>query len=334
VWVEDWERAQQLLNEQLQTDWRGLLNRIAHGLNPRHEELFARLPVEYYWSTYQSEWASDVTFHKTSDLRRLYPIWLRHAMITFQSADILKFLGKRVTAQGEVPDSVRAEVTTSLKQRQPGVRIKHWYGKNSLKAYDKAYTVVGSTLRAEMTMQDPETFKVYRHPEGQPESPQRWYRLRQGVADLQRRAEICQKANERYLNALAIVDTDTTLEELIAAIQKPVVREGKRSRALQPFGEPDVTLLEAISRGDFLIQGMKNGDLQNLLYGREAKNKQEHRRRSAAISRRLRLLRAHGLIRKVGRTHRYHVTDRGRQILPAIMATRKVTLKFLNTKAA
>ena len=151
---------------------------------------------------------------------------------------------------------------------------------------------------------------------------------------MQRRAEICQKANERYLNALAAVDTDTTLEELIAAIQKPVIRQGKRSRALQPFGKPDVTLLEAISRGDFLIQGVRNGDLQKLLYGREAKDRQEHRQRSAAISRRLRLLRAHGLIRKVGRTHRYRVTDLGRQILPAIMATRKVTLKFLNTKAA
>lgn len=334
VWVEDWERAQQLLNEQLRTDWPGLLNRIARGLNPRHEELFARLPVEYYWSVYQSEWASDVTFHKTSDLRRLFPLWLQHAIITFQSADVLKFLGKRLTAQGEVPDSVRAEVTTSLKRRQPGARIKHWYGKNSLKAYDKAYTAVGSTLRAEMTMQDPESFKVYRRPEGKPESPQQWYRLRHGVADLQRRAEICQKVNERYLDALAAVDTDTTLEELAASIQRPVIRQQKRSRALQPFSEPDVTLLEAISRGDFLIQGVRNGDLQKLLYPRPANGKQEHRQRSAAISRKIRLLRAHGLIRKVGRTHRYHVTDLGRQILPAIMAARKVTLKFLNTKVA
>jgi len=243
VWVEDWERAQQLLNEQLRTDWAGLLNRIAHGLNPRHEEMFAQLPVDYYWSIYQSEWASDVTFHNSSDLRRLFPIWLRHAMITFQGAAILKFLGKRVTAEGEVPDHVQAEVTTSLKHRQPGARIKHWYGKNSMKAYDKAYTAVGSTLRAEMTMQDPESFKVYRHPEGQPESPSRWYRLRQGIADLQRRAEICQKGNERYLNALAAVDTDTTLEELIAVIQEtrhPKRQAKSRFTTLRRTGRPFV----------------------------------------------------------------------------------------------
>ncbi|MCU1233027.1 MAG: hypothetical protein JWP63_994 [Candidatus Solibacter sp.] len=62
---------------------------------------------------------------------------------------------------------------------------------------------------------------------------------------------------------MAAVDTDTTLEELIAGIQRPVVRQQKRSRALQPFSEPDVDLLEAIGRGDFLIQGVRNGDLPN-----------------------------------------------------------------------
>jgi DNA-binding HxlR family transcriptional regulator len=93
-------------------------------------------------------------------------------------------------------------------------------------------------------------------------------------------------------------------------------------------------LLEAISRGDFLIHGLRNRDLQQLLYPAPVRGKRELRRRSAAISRRLRFLRAHGLIRKVGTTHRYHVTDLGRQILPAVMAARKATLKFLNTKVA
>jgi len=85
---------------------------------------------------------------------------------------------------------------------------------------------------------------------------------------------------------------------------------------------------------DFLIHGLRNRDLQQLLYPKPAQTRQENRRRSAAISRKLRLLRAHGLIRKVGKTHRYHVTDLGREILPAIMAARKTTLKYLNAQAA
>lgn len=334
VWVEDWVRAQQLLDEQLHADWPALLNQVARRLNPHHEELFAKLPIEYYWSAYQTEWATDITFRHQADLRRLFPLWLRHAILTFQSPDVLHFFGKRLSNAGEVPGAVQAELTTSWKRRQPGTRIKHGYGSNSLKGYDKAYSEVGSTFRAEVTMQDPEPFKVYRRPEGEPDKPRRWYRLRQGIADLHRRAEICQKVNQRYLNAFAAVDTDTTLEELIDAIQRPVEKQSKRHRALSPFAEPDVLLLEAISRGEFLIQGLRNRDLKKILYQQPASSKQEHRQRSAAISRKLRLLRAHGLIRKVPTTHRYHVTPLGSQILPAIMAARKTTLKYLNAKAA
>jgi hypothetical protein len=334
VWLEDWKRAQELLDQQLHTDGVPLLDRIAQGLNPRHEEMFAQLPLNYYWSVYQSEWATDVTFRQGADLRRLFPLWLRPAITTFQSADILRFLGKKLTREGKVPAQVTAEVASSLKRRQPGARIKHWYGQNSIKAYDKAYTAVGSTLRAEVTLQNPEDFKVYRRPEGQPDAAMRWYRLRKGVADLYRRAEICQKANERYLHALAGVDSSTMLEELIADIQHPVIQQGRRSRALQPFAEPDVSLLEAVSRGDFLLHGLRNRDLQEILYPNPPADRQELRRRSAAISRKLRLLRAHRLIRKVAGTHRYHVTERGRQILPAILAARKATLNLFNAKAA
>jgi len=61
VWVQDWRRAQLLLDEQLRADWPALLNQAAHRLNPHHQELFAKLPVDYYWSAYQTEWATDVT---------------------------------------------------------------------------------------------------------------------------------------------------------------------------------------------------------------------------------------------------------------------------------
>src|SRR5215472_849044 len=124
------------------------------------------------------------------------------------------------------------------------------------------------------------------------------------------------------------------LEELIADIQRPVMQKGKRSRALQPFAEPDTCLLESISRGDFLLNGLRNRQLQDLLYPKPAADQKQRRKRSAAVSRKLRLLRAHHLIRKVPGTHRYHVTELGRQILPGILMARKATLNLLNTKAA
>jgi len=55
----------------------------------------------------------------------------------------------KLTADGQINGHVRAEVTSELKRRQEGVRIKHRYNGNSVKLYDKAYTPVGSVLRVD-----------------------------------------------------------------------------------------------------------------------------------------------------------------------------------------
>ena len=333
-WVADWEQAQQLMNTQLQANWPELLDGIARLLNPIHEEIFGRFPISYYWSTHQSEWATDVVFRRPEDLRRLYPLFVHHAMTAFSSPDVLRFLGKPLTAAGEVPGHVTAEVTSDLKRRPEGVRIKHRYNGNSCKLYDKAYTSAGSVLRAEMTMQDPADFKVYRRPEGNPDSPPAWLRMRKGIADLHRRAEVSQKVNDRYLDAFASVDDSTRLRELVGLIEKPVTWNGKRMRALHPFEEPDRRLLEVISRGEFAINGLRNRDLQPLLYSTLASSPEERRRRSSAISRKLRLLRAHHVIRKVPGSHRYHVTPAGRRIATAVIAASNATVNLLIPKAA
>jgi hypothetical protein len=333
-WVADWGQAQRLMNTQLQAKWPELLDGIAHLLNPIHEEIFHRFPLHYYWSTYQSEWATDIVFGKAEELRRLYPLLVHHAMTSFRSPDVLRFLGKQLTAAGQVPGHVTAEVTSDLKRRQEGVRIKHRYHHNSVKLYDKAYTPVGSVLRAELTMQDPEDFRVYRRPEGNPDGPLAWLRMRKGIADLHRRAEVSQKANERYLDALASVDDSTSLRELVGRVDKPVSRSGKRVRALHPLEDPDRRLLETISRGEFIINGLRNKDLQPLLYATAAKSVEERRRRSSAISRTLRLLRAHHVIRKVPGSHRYHLTTMGRQIATAVIAASNATVNLLIPKAA
>ena len=333
-WISDWEQAQRLMDTQLQANWPQLLDQIAGGLNPLHEEIFRQFPLDYYWSTYQSEWATDISFRKADDLERLYPLFIHHAMTTFRSPDILRFLGKKLTKSGEINQHVEAEVTSDLKRRQEGVRIKHRYNQNSEKLYDKAYATRGAILRAEMTMADPEDFLVYRHTEGDADGPLQWLRMRKGIADLYHRAEVSQKVNTRYLNALASVDDSTSLLELIGPLERPVMRDGKRSRALHPFDEEDRSLLAAIGGGEFIINGFRNKDLQPLLYASKAQTIEEARRRSAATSRKLRLLKAHGLIQKIQKSYRYKLTTKGRQILNALFTAARATVQALLSKAA
>jgi hypothetical protein len=116
---------------------------------------------------------------------------------------------------------------------------------------------------------------------------------------------------------------------LTAAIQKHTQRNGRRVRDLLPWAE-DKELFAAINHGEFLINGFRNRDLQKLLYTTEAESPNDRRRRSSAISRKLRLLRAHGIIQKMPRTHRYHVTDAGRTILVAVLTAARTSLSQLN----
>jgi len=130
-------------------------------------------------------------------------------------------------------------------------------------------------------------------------------------------------------NALASVDDSRSVQELTADIQKHTHRGRRRVRGLRPWAE-DKELFTAVNQGDFLINGFRNGDLQKLLYHTAAQSPVERRRRSAAIRRKLRLLRSHGLIQKVPRTHRYHVTEAGRVILLAVLTSARTSVHQLN----
>jgi len=333
-WIEDFPRAQTLMDEQLKTDWASALNACAGRINPLFPAMFEHYPMQYYWTSHQSEWAMDIVFRDPEQLRRLYPQLIHLGMVSFSSPDGMRFMDKKVSRKGLICGSSTHEVVSDLKVRSEGVRIKHRFGKNSIKLYDKAYSELGAVLRPELTLNAPQQFRVFRHKTGQEEGPMQWRQLRAGIADLHRRAEVSQKALDRYCTALARVDDTTTLRELTASIEKRVRWHGRWVRALHPFETGDLALLQAVNRGEFAIHGLRNRDLQALLFSATPANQTEARRHSALISRRLRLLRAHGILHKLPHTHRYQVTDSGRLILNAVLAAQPTTSHQLTTLAA
>lgn len=202
---------------------------------------------------------------------------------------------------------------------------------NSIKMYDKA----GSLLRVETSIARTNDFKVLRPPHDDPDGKLHWRPLRKGVADLHRRAELSQRSNERYLDALAAVDDSTPCAQLFDAVARPVVDNGRPFRALRIGDADDLAIMRAISRGEFATAGFRNRELRHLLYPKASTAMvAEQRRLSAKISRKLRLLRAHGLIHKIPRTHRYQLTERGRLLTAALRATRDANIQQLIREAA
>lgn len=171
-------------------------------------------------------------------------------------------------------------------------------------------------------MNNADDITVYRTKEGDEGGIKSWRSLRRGVADMHRRAQVCQAANDRYLESLAAVEETTSLGDLTEAVCRPVTWKGKRVRAMNPLSNEDAALLAAVNRGEFAILGFRNRDLRSILYPDVPQDPRERRRQSAAVTRRLRLLRAHGLIRKIPKTHRYTLSAKGRTTITALLTAR------------
>jgi len=326
--VDDPALAQELLDAQRRTDWPSLLANLVQPIQPLWSYLHDTARTPYYWVTEQSEWATDFVFHSPDDLASWYRRWLKHGIETLQCKDVLRFLGKKVPRRGY--GNHNGEVKIDLRERVEGTRLKFWYDTNSIKIYDKE----AQAFRIETTVNQPRPFRVFRTKQGDDENGTKaWRPMRKGVADLDRRAEVSQAANNRLAESLASVAQPNTLGELLKPLGRPVIQDGRRkARALNPLTGADGELLRALAQGEFLLKGFRNRDVRCALHG-EAKDATQRRRQAAAVTRQLALLRAHRVITKVPNTHRYHLSVPGRRIVTALLAAHASEVRQLTASA-
>jgi hypothetical protein len=259
-------------------------------------------------------------------LDQLYPGLIRHGMESFSSKDVMRFLGRSIP--GEIQPQFAGQVVSDIRSDPKfyeGIRIKHRVNRNSVKMYNKA----ASVLRVETTINNVRDLKSPRVKDGK----KVWRPMRKGVADLPRRAQVSQASNDRYLRAMAAVNTPAPLKTLTDKLSQRVNYKAKPVRGLNLLAPDDAKLLQTISRGEYHINGFRNRDLQIHLFDDTTDDPKEKRRRSGQITRKLRMLRAHGLIKKVPHTHRYHLSDQGRQVIIALQAAREANIEKL-AKAA
>jgi hypothetical protein len=327
--VDDPALAQELLDAQTRADWPMLLAELVQPIQPLWSFLHDDVRTPYYWMTEQSEWATDVVFRSPDDLAAWYPRWIRQGLETLQCRDVLRYLGKKA------PDQCPGAAQIDLRTRAEGSRLKFWYDSNSLKFYNKEGNDQNPiALRLENTINKVSSFKVFRVKEGEdPAASKSWQQMRKGVADLPRRAEIGQSINNRLAESLATVAEPSPLGQLLQSLGQPVFQDGKRrARALNPLTGNDGELLRALGNGNFLLQGFRNRDLRMALHGPTA-DATERRKQSAAITRRLALLHAHGLIVKIPKTHRYQLSAQGKRVITALLAAHAANVTQLANAA-
>ena len=314
--IGDVNRAQEFMDQLMNRDFAAYLNRLIKAINPvaRHPEW--KLPNGYYWSFQEVETATDIMFRDADSLSRLYPSLLQHAMLVCNSTDVLRFLGRRFNS------TFKGEVSSNLRRRHEGLRVKHWVEENSIKMYDKALSV----LRIETTINNPHRFKAYRNSTRNGQPCRRWLRLRKGVIAIRRLVQIARAANERYLQALAVVGEPKPSHRILDPVSEPVQQHRRRFRALQPISPRESRLFQVICQGRFLLNGFRNKDLRQSFPRPEGLDLRRHALR---IGRQLQLLRAHGLICKVSKTHYYRITNKGHEVMATAIKFRAADMSLL-----
>lgn len=251
-WLEDADKAQSLLDEQLKTDWPGLLNGLVKKAFPGILDLCAPFDPRYYWSADETEFATDVVFKSAEDLDALFPKLLLHAMRVSDCRTTLRYLGRASgqASRGKLPDQVQSDCRT----RHEGIRVKHTVNGDSVKMYNKASTV----LRVETTINTPRNFKAFRSPNDDETKKPSWQKMCKGVSDLHRRCEVSSQSNKRYLDALSAACVEKTLLEVAKDACNQTTRNGRPVRGLNPWNEQDFNLLTFLAKGEWAINGFRN----------------------------------------------------------------------------
>jgi hypothetical protein len=297
-----------------------LANALAAGLDPADVHLqmdaFARrycpivnsLHLSYHWSLWQAEYATDLVFKTPADLQALFPPLLENLVLAVKPEDIATFLGRKLSGRFE------GEVSTRLQKRFPGTRIKHTLGPVSLKLYDK----FGLILRLETTVNDVTFFQQYRvvrHRTGEQET--QWAAMKKTIYSLPALAELLQAANRRYLEFLSALETPVggpgggqRLEQLT----QTKTENGHRYKGFNFFAAGDAAVLRVLVRGEFAISGLTHRALRVHLPDKTA----------GQISRLLKRLRVHGLLKKVGRRYKYYLTTLGQQVITLVLKLREL----------
>jgi hypothetical protein len=123
-------------------------------------------------------------------------------------------------------------------------------------------------------------------------------------------------ANRRYLEFLSSLDDTTQGRKQLERLSRPVHDANRSYKGLNFFDPLDSQLLLAIVRGEFNIRGFQVRDLRPLL----------PHLTGSQISRMIKRLRMHRLLKNVHGTYRYYLTRPGRRVIAAALHLREACI--------
>jgi hypothetical protein len=301
VQIGDFEKAQKFADDISAKRIHEQLDKIVRQYCP----IVRHLANDYHWSFMQVEYATDIIFKQKSDLKPIYDEIVRTAIHSVKPENITTFLGRKL--HGGYED----EMGNNFSTRIEGTCIKHRMGAAAVKMYDK----FGLVLRVETVANDVSFFKHHRrveHRDGtweMKDAP-----LKKTIYSMSMLVELMKASNRRYLDFISTIDDPSGGIKDLNKISKPVKEDDRSYRGFNLFDGDDLDLFTAIIRGEFNISGFSNRSLRKIIKGKKGHQ----------VSRLLKRLRKHGLIKKITNTYKYYLTALGRTVTATALKLREM----------
>ena len=176
-------------------------------------------------------------------------------------------------------------------------------------------------------------FKIRKTCERKGKQVKAWVPLNKSVVHLDAYARIALRANALYLEAMAAIEDPASSMKQLDRIAEPVKRNDRQLKGFNPVARDDVKLFESVLRGENVLQGLRNKDVRQKIFG-DSSDPVQKKKESCKITRSLNRLHAHQMIAKIPRSRRWRVTDLGNKLMAAAIHLREDTLPQLLKAAA
>lgn len=302
VQIDDFEKATELATLDIE-----MLHRKLDEFAGQYCPVVTTLGLSYRWSISQAEYATDLIFHSQETLPAILPPLMETLIQVVKPTDIATFLGRKLDAR------YQDQMGSRFNKRWLGRRIKHQMGPVSIKMYDKFNQV----LRIETTVNDVSFFLQYRrvyHRDGS--TSKQFAKLKKTIYSLAPLAETLHAVNNRYLKFISAIDTPEVGVDKLHQLTETLDHKDHRYKGFNLLSQEDASLFRLLLSGEFVIQGFSNRALREHL----------SHLNSGQVSRLLKRLRIHGIIRKVQKRHRYYLTQLGQQTAILALKLREMVI--------
>ncbi|MEJ7829812.1 MAG: hypothetical protein WKF91_16505 [Segetibacter sp.] len=129
--------------------------------------------------------------------------------------------------------------------------------------------------------------------------------MKKNIYSLNPLREIVSASNKRYLAFISAIDDDTIGHKKLEKATEPKKVEDRNYKGLNFFCKADKKIVFTLAKGEYNIYGFRCKDI--------AKHLKQYS--SDQLSRLIKRLRVHGIIKKIGNSYKYYLTSFGKEII-------------------